>query len=142
MVNRVDGVFAKNERVVIELNGSVLGDVCVVMVGAAGVGWSFVSVSLGVGRVIIFLPYLVVLASSLWVLQDARSLGITRRTGAGFFNMGPISWFLSCLLLWAVAFPAYDHASYVSGIELYVTTTFTRTWRNACARTASNLWKV
>jgi hypothetical protein len=56
---------------------------------------------------IIFLPYLVVLASSLWVLRDARRLGMTRQTGPGFFNMGPISWFLSCLLLWAVAFPAY-----------------------------------
>jgi hypothetical protein len=56
---------------------------------------------------IIFLPHLVVLASSLWVLQDARSLGITRRMGTGFFNMGPVNWFLSCLLLWAVAFPAY-----------------------------------
>jgi hypothetical protein len=54
-----------------------------------------------------FLPYLVVLASSLWVLRDARSLRITRRTGQGFFTMGPVSWFLSCLLLWAVAFPAY-----------------------------------
>lgn len=53
------------------------------------------------------LPYLVVLASSLWVFQDARNLGITRRTGPGFFNMGPLSWFVSCLLLWAVAFPAY-----------------------------------
>ena len=53
------------------------------------------------------LPYLVVLASALWVLRDARSLGITRRAGPGFLNMGPLSWFLSCLLLWAVAFPAY-----------------------------------
>jgi len=56
---------------------------------------------------IAFLPYLVVVASSLWVLRDARSLGITRRPGPGFFNMGPVSWFFSCLLLWGVAFPAY-----------------------------------
>ena len=53
------------------------------------------------------LPYLVVLASSLWVFQDARSLGITRRPGPGFLNMSPLSWFVSCLLLFAVAFPAY-----------------------------------
>ena len=58
-------------------------------------------------NVINLLPYLVVLASSLWVLQDARSLGIARRKGPGFFNMGPLSWFACCLLLWAVAFPAY-----------------------------------
>jgi hypothetical protein len=56
---------------------------------------------------ITFLPYLVVLVSSLWVLRDARGLGITRRPGPGFFNMGPVSWFFSCLLLWGVAFPAY-----------------------------------
>jgi hypothetical protein len=58
-------------------------------------------------NVINLLPYLVVLASSLWVFRDARRLGISRRTGSGFLNMGPLSWFLSCLLLWAVAFPAY-----------------------------------
>src|SRR5207253_2655699 len=51
--------------------------------------------------------YLVVLASSVWVLLDARRLGITKRTGGGFLNMGPIGWFFSCLLLWAVGFPAY-----------------------------------
>jgi len=38
VVARRDGVFARNERVVIELNAGALGDVCVVMVGAAGVG--------------------------------------------------------------------------------------------------------
>ncbi len=38
VVERVDGVFARNERVVIELNCPELGDVALVMVGAAGVG--------------------------------------------------------------------------------------------------------
>jgi len=37
IVARRDGVFARNERVVIELS-SPLGDACIVMVGAAGVG--------------------------------------------------------------------------------------------------------
>ncbi len=38
VVARRDGVFARNERVVIELNCPELGDVALVMVGAAGVG--------------------------------------------------------------------------------------------------------
>lgn len=38
VVNRRDGVFARNERVVIQVNSAELGQVAVVMVGAAGVG--------------------------------------------------------------------------------------------------------
>lgn len=38
VVARRDGVFSRNERVVIELNSPSLGDVALVMVGAAGVG--------------------------------------------------------------------------------------------------------
>jgi len=38
VVARRDGVFSRNERVVIELNCPELGDVALVMVGAAGVG--------------------------------------------------------------------------------------------------------
>jgi phosphatidylserine decarboxylase len=38
VVSRREGVFARNERVVIHLNSPELGDVGVVMVGAAGVG--------------------------------------------------------------------------------------------------------
>ena len=53
------------------------------------------------------LPYLVVLGTSVWVLIDARKLGIAKRGGRGFFHMGPVGWFLSCVLLWIVAFPAY-----------------------------------
>ena len=36
--NRREGLLARNERVVIRMNAGALGDVCVVMVGAAGVG--------------------------------------------------------------------------------------------------------
>ena len=36
--NRREGLLARNERVVIRMNAGPLGDVCVVMVGAAGVG--------------------------------------------------------------------------------------------------------
>ncbi len=38
VVARRDALFARNERVVIELDAGALGRVCVVMVGAAGVG--------------------------------------------------------------------------------------------------------
>lgn len=53
------------------------------------------------------LPPLVVLGTSVWVLVDARRRGMTKGKVKGFFNMGPAGWFLSCLLLWIVAFPAY-----------------------------------
>ena len=53
------------------------------------------------------LPVSVVLGTSLWVLIDSRNLGIRKGTTKGFFNMGPTGWFLSCLLCWIAAFPAY-----------------------------------
>lgn len=53
------------------------------------------------------LPLSVVLGTSLWVLIDSRNLGIRKGTTKGFFNMGPTGWFLSCLLCWIAAFPAY-----------------------------------
>lgn len=45
--------------------------------------------------------------TSLWVLIDARSIGVKKGQISGFFNMGPAGWFFSCLLLWIVGFPAY-----------------------------------
>ena len=53
------------------------------------------------------LPQLVVLVTSVWVLVDSRTIGITKGQINGFFNMGPTGWFFSCLLCWIVAFPAY-----------------------------------
>ncbi len=53
------------------------------------------------------LPLSIVCGTSLWVLIDARSIGIKKGTTRGFFNMGPIGWFFACLLCWIAAFPAY-----------------------------------
>jgi hypothetical protein len=53
------------------------------------------------------LPQLIVLATSVWVFVDARTMGVSKGQIKGFFNMGPTGWFLSCLLCWIVAFPAY-----------------------------------
>lgn len=67
---------------------------------------------LGIGEglhstMINLLPPLVVIGTSVWVLLDSRAIGIAKGPAKGFFNMGPIGWFLSCLLCWIVAFPAY-----------------------------------
>ena len=50
---------------------------------------------------------LIVFATSIWVLIDAQTIGVKKGQLSGFFNMGAVGWFLSCLLLWVVAFPAY-----------------------------------
>jgi hypothetical protein len=53
------------------------------------------------------LTLFLVFGTSVWVLVDARTLGIEKGQIKGFFNMGPTGWFFSCLLCWIVAFPAY-----------------------------------
>ena len=50
---------------------------------------------------------ILVVATSLWVLFDARSIGVKKDVIPGFFNMGPVGWFFSCLLMWIIGFPAY-----------------------------------
>jgi len=51
---------------------------------------------------------LAVAGSSIWVLVDARNLGIRRGLiDSGFADMGPGSWFVGCLLIWIVVFPLY-----------------------------------
>ena len=42
-----------------------------------------------------------------WVLVDARQWGVRRGLVAGFFDMGPVGWAASVLLLWVVVFPLY-----------------------------------
>jgi hypothetical protein len=57
--------------------------------------------------VIDLLTLLLVFGTSVWVLVDARTIGVEKGRIKGFFNMGPTGWFFSCLLCWIVAFPAY-----------------------------------
>ena len=49
----------------------------------------------------------IVLGSSIWVLVDAKSIGVQKGQIKGIANMGPVSWFIVCLLLWIIGFPMY-----------------------------------
>lgn len=51
--------------------------------------------------------WIVVIVSSLWVLSDARAIGIRKGQVRGLGNLSPAGWFLACLLLWMPAFPYY-----------------------------------
>lgn len=51
--------------------------------------------------------WLIILATSLWMAFDARSLGYDKRDIKGIAGMGPVGWFFAGLLLWIVAFPLY-----------------------------------
>ena len=50
---------------------------------------------------------MMVIVTSIWVLVDSKKLGVKAGSIGGFFDMGPVAWFISCLLLWIIAFPAY-----------------------------------
>lgn len=54
-----------------------------------------------------WVPYLIVLISSFWVLYDAKKIGIERGQIEGFLDMGAWSWFFCCLFFWIVSFPMY-----------------------------------
>jgi hypothetical protein len=49
----------------------------------------------------------IVIVSSIWVLIDARSIGVKNGQIRGIANMGPAAWFFVCLLLWIIGFPMY-----------------------------------
>jgi hypothetical protein len=51
--------------------------------------------------------WLVVLVSSLWVLADAKAIGVKKGQIRGLGNLGPWGWFFACLLLWFPAFLIY-----------------------------------
>ena len=48
-----------------------------------------------------------VIGSSIWVVADAKSIGVRKGQIKGLFDMGPWGWFLICLLLWIIGFPIY-----------------------------------
>src|SRR5690242_9215362 len=50
---------------------------------------------------------LVVLGTSIWVLIDAKQIGVRSGLIKGIGGMGPWGWFFACLLLWIVGFPLY-----------------------------------
>lgn len=49
----------------------------------------------------------VILLCSCWVAYDDSKIGVRKGAIRGFFNMGVVGWFFSCLMLFIVAFPAY-----------------------------------
>jgi hypothetical protein len=54
-----------------------------------------------------FIVWLLVIGSSIWVVVDAKSIGVKRGQIKGIGNIGPWGWFVACLLLWILAFPLY-----------------------------------
>jgi tetratricopeptide (TPR) repeat protein len=44
---------------------------------------------------------------SLWVLYDAKQIGVRKGLIKGLGNMGPWGWYIACLLLWIVVLPFY-----------------------------------
>ncbi len=68
------------------------------------VGWQD---SLRLGLIRHQIVFLIVVATSIWVLFDARSSGIRKGLVKGLADLGPWGWFFACLFLWIVAFPVY-----------------------------------
>lgn len=50
---------------------------------------------------------IVILATSIWVLVDAKAIGVKKGQLKGLADIGPWGWFFGCLLLWIVGFPLY-----------------------------------
>ncbi len=50
---------------------------------------------------------LIVIGTSLWVLYDAKKIGVKKGQIKGLANMGPWGWFFATLLIWIVGFPLY-----------------------------------
>jgi len=51
--------------------------------------------------------FFVVIATSIWVLFDANSIGVKKGVIKGVGDMGKWGWFFSCLGMWVFAFPYY-----------------------------------
>jgi len=53
------------------------------------------------------LMLIIVVASSIWVYFDAKSIGVRKGIVSGFLDLGPGGWCGATLLLWLVCFPLY-----------------------------------
>jgi hypothetical protein len=51
--------------------------------------------------------WIVVIATSIWVLMDAKAIGVKKGQIQGVSNQGPWGWFFVCLLVWIIGFPLY-----------------------------------
>jgi len=50
---------------------------------------------------------LLVIATSIWVFADAKSIGVKKGQIKGLADLSPAGWLFACLLLWLIAFPLY-----------------------------------
>jgi hypothetical protein len=51
--------------------------------------------------------WLIVIITSIWVLIDAKKIGVKKGQIKGLADIGPWGWFFVCLLLWIIGFPFY-----------------------------------
>jgi hypothetical protein len=51
--------------------------------------------------------WIIILVSAIWVLFDAKNIGVKMGLIPGMGNIGPWGWFFVTLLLWIVGFPMY-----------------------------------
>lgn len=51
--------------------------------------------------------FVVVIATSVWILFDTKAIGVKKGQLSGFVDLGPWGWFICSLLLWIVVFPLY-----------------------------------
>jgi hypothetical protein len=51
--------------------------------------------------------WMIVIGAAIWVLIDARKIGVKKGLISGMGNIGPWGWFFVTLLLWIVGFPMY-----------------------------------
>jgi hypothetical protein len=51
--------------------------------------------------------WMIVVASSIWVFVDAKSIGVQKGQIKGVADIGPWGWFFACLLFWIIGFPFY-----------------------------------
>jgi 8-oxo-dGTP pyrophosphatase MutT (NUDIX family) len=51
--------------------------------------------------------WFLIIGSSIWVVVDAKSIGVKRGQIKGLGSMGPWGWFFACLLFWILGFPLY-----------------------------------
>jgi hypothetical protein len=51
--------------------------------------------------------WLIVVASAIWVVIDAKNIGVKKGLVTGLGNIGPWGWFFVTLLLWIIGFPMY-----------------------------------
>lgn len=53
------------------------------------------------------LVWIIIIGTSIWVLIDAKTIGVKKGQIDGMGNLGAYGWFFACLLIWIIGFPFY-----------------------------------